>query len=152
MGRTHFLSSAYRVTCVRPHKNMSALIQLLPAYLLWHYGAAWADLWRVYSNIGWFLLNLFSVRILAATLLSPWRRLSEKKSKDTAGLLGQIIINTLTRFFGLFVRFGTILIGLASLLIWTLLSFALFVLWIALPLVSLFLIFAGVRNLFFALV
>src|SRR3989344_1167713 len=115
---------------------MTAHLQLPFAYLRWHYVSAWADLVRIYTNICWFLANLFSIGILSATLISPWRRLSEHKSKGSAGLLGKLIINTLTRVFGFVVRTGTILFGLVCLCIWTVLFALFFILWIALPVLA----------------
>lgn len=112
------------------------LLQLPLAYLRWHYVHAWADLLRVYTNFSWFLANLFSISILSATLFSPWRRLSEHKTKGSAGLLGKLIINTLTRCFGFVVRIGTILCGLVSLCVWTVIFALIFILWIALPLLA----------------
>lgn len=129
---------------------MSSLIQLPLAYLLWHVTAAFGDLWRLYANMVWFLWNFFSIKILSFTLLSPWHRISEKRSKGSAGFFGQIIINSLTRIFGLIVRFFVILIGLFSLIIFSVLFLLLFVAWIALPVISIGLILYGVRGLFAA--
>ncbi len=128
---------------------MSPLLQLPLAYLLWHVTAAFADLWRLYTNIIWFLWNFFSIGLLSSTLISPWRRLTEKKSKDTAGLLGTLIINTLTRIFGCIVRLGVIGIGLCAIVICTALFLILFIGWIALPVIAAALIVYGIRDLLF---
>ena len=126
-------------------------LELPLSYLLWHYALAWADLWRVYTNIAWFLWNLFSIRLLISTLISPWRRLSEQKSKGSAGLLGKLIINTLTRIFGVIVRAGTIVTGLIALIVWTALYTCFMLLWIVMPLVMLVLIVVGFSGLMSAL-
>ncbi len=130
---------------------MSAFIQLPLAYLLWHFTTAWGDLWRLYTNLIWFLWNLFSIKILSSTLLSPWHRLTERRTRGSAGLLGQIIINTLTRFFGFFVRLGVILFGLLSIAIFSALFFSLFVLWVGMPLIAVGLILYGIQGLFSAI-
>lgn len=114
-----------------------SFLALFPAYLLWHLTTAWGDLWRLYTNTLWFLHNLFSIKLLLTTLFSPWRRLHEAKELHGAGgVLGRIIINTITRLFGLIVRTAVIVFGLLSLVIFSLLSACLFALWIVLPLVA----------------
>jgi len=112
------------------------LLQLPSAYLRWHYVYAWADLLRIYTSISWFLATLFSLRILVSTLFSPWRRLSEHTGRGSTGLLGKLIINTLTRCFGFVVRTGTVLFGLVSLCVWTVLFSLCFIAWVALPLLA----------------
>jgi hypothetical protein len=125
--------------------GMGSLLRLSLAYAAWHYLRAWGDLWRVYGNVSWFLANLFSIQILSKTLFSPWRRLREGTSKGVAGIFGRIIMNTLTRLIGVAVRSGTILCGIFSLVLWTLLSALLLILWVILP-------FAVVAMILFGLV
>lgn len=126
---------------------LPALTQLPLAYLLWHFTTAWGDLWRLYTNMVWFFWNLFSIKLLAGTLLSPWHRLTEQGTKDSAGFLGKLIINTLTRIFGFFVRLGVILSGFISIVIFSVLSLALFVLWAALPLIGVIFLVYGIHGL-----
>lgn len=110
-------------------------VQLPITYLLWHYSIAWEDLFRLYRNLAWFLWNFFSIRILAETLIAPWHRRKERPEKDTAGILGSFILNSILRLVGFFIRTLTILVGLLTLILFSLL-FALFlILWPFLPLV-----------------
>lgn len=116
-------------------------LRLPLSYLIWHYTVAWRDLARLYRNFAWFLWNFFSIRLLAGTLFSPWKRLHEASNKSTGGFLGSFILNTLMRFIGLFARLFTILTGCASLLLLSLGFVAFLLLWLFLPaLVFIFLV------------
>lgn len=126
-----------------------AILELPLAYLLWHYTVAWGDLLRFCSNIAWFLLNFFSVKILLRTLFSPWKRLQEGgRGRGEGGILGRLIINTITRLVGALVRSVTILVGLAALLVFLFVSAVLFLLWPVLPLAAALLAFKGIVGLF----
>lgn len=124
-------------------------IILLPlSYIRWHCTTAWGDLWRLYTNLSWFIFNLFSIKLLATTLFSPWRRLSEKKAKGSAGFLGKVIINTITRFVGACIRIVVILAGLGALILCTILFTGVFVLWIFVPFVAIGCLYIGAHGLF----
>lgn len=117
-------------------------------YLLWHYALAWEDLFRLYQNLAWFLWNFFSIRILAETLVAPWHRRKERPEKDTAGILGSFILNSILRLVGFLIRTITILTGLATLALFSL-FFALFlILWPFLPLVIVGSFVWGIIGLF----
>src|SRR3989344_5345808 len=105
-------------------------LQLPFSYLLWHYTSAWGDLLRLYRNLTWFLWNFFSIRILAGTLFSPWHRLRESSRKETAGLLGSLIINLILRGIGCVMRTVTILTGILSIVLFFLFSIVFFSLWL----------------------
>lgn len=126
------------------------LLHLFSAYLLWHYTAAFLDWWRLYANASWFLFNFFSIRILFETFFSPWKRLRESK-KGEDGTLGAIIINPLTRLFGMLARTVVIGSGLISLVLLLLCFFAALVLWIAAPLLLLAMSAQSIRWFFYAL-
>ncbi|MDO8619937.1 MAG: hypothetical protein Q7R64_01145 [bacterium] len=117
------------------------------SYLLWHYTTAWGDLLRWYRNLSWFLWNFFSIRILAGTLLSPWHRLKEAGSKETAGFIGSLIINLILRFIGFFARTLTILVGFVSLVLFSLFFFALLLVWPLAPVIIIGLIVRGIFGL-----
>ena len=108
---------------------------LLPfSYFLWHYTVAWADLLRLYQNASWFLFNFFSVRILFETLFSPWHRIQERPDKDTAGILGSFIINSILRVIGFLARTFTILSGLLAIGFFSAFFLAFLALWPLAPL------------------
>lgn len=123
------------------------LLQLPLSYLLWHYSAAWADLVRLYRNLAWFLWNFFSVELLFRTLFSPWHRIREHADKDTAGLLGSLIMGLILRCIGFVMRIFTILSGLAALILLTLLFPLCIGLWLVMPAVVLGSMALGIAGL-----
>lgn len=130
-----------------------AFFNLPLAYLAWHFGAAWGDLWRLYTNISWFLFNFFSIKILLATFFAPWKRLHERgRRKGEGGVAGRLILNAVTRLVGILLRALVILTGLVSLAAFSLFSFALFALWLVLPLVAVGLLLSGLSRLLLVIV
>ena len=125
---------------------MSSFFQLPISYVLWHYALSWEDLFRLYRNGSWFLWNFFSIRVLLETLLSPWHRIQEHADKDTAGVLGSFIMNTLLRLIGFFVRTATILSGLLALLLFSVLFAAFIALWPFLPILIVIFLITGVSG------
>ncbi len=123
------------------------VLQLPISYFFWHYTTAWGDLLRLYRNFSWFLWHFFSIRILLGTLFSPWHRLHEGKSKETAGFLGSFIINFILRFIGFFARTATILLGLVTMCLFSVASLAFFALWPFLPLLALWCVVQGITGL-----
>lgn len=127
---------------------MSSLLQLSLAYLIWHYSAAWGDLWRFHGNLAWFLGNFFSLELLFGTLFAPWKRLREHaKRRGDGGVVGRFIINFMTRLVGFSLRSLTILSGLASISLLCALTILTFVAWLTLPLVALGLVLWGAAAL-----
>ena len=123
-------------------------LQLPLAYLLWHYTTAWADLWRIYTNVIWFLSNLFSIRLLSGTLFSPWKRLHEDKGvKAAGGMFGKLIINAVSRLVGCIARIGVISAGVLTLFVCFLVFLVVFMLWIIVPLAVPLLILVGLTRL-----
>lgn len=126
-----------------------SFLQLSLAYFWWHYTAAWADLWRLFTNLSWFLFHFFSIEILCGTLFAPWKRLHESgRGRGSGGVAGRLIINLMTRLVGFLMRTGTIVLGLFSLLLFTVVSALFFVAWLFLPLVAIGLILNGGVGLF----
>ena len=125
------------------NNRMSHLFQLPFSYFLWHYSVAWVDLLRLYTNLFWFLSHYFSIGILFRTLFSPWRRLIATRERGNAGLLGKLIVNTITRCVGLLVRAAVILTGIFALLLLTACFAFLLALFALVPLIVPALIISG---------
>ena len=128
------------------------LVTFSITYIEWHYTRAIRNLLAAESNILAFLLNFFSIPVLAATLFTPWRRLGEERNKqgfDLEDLATVIVVNTLMRIVGFIIRFITITVGLVVLALALVVSFVLLVLWLLWPLVS-FALF--VNGLYFILI
>ena len=111
-------------------------LYILPAYISWHYGEAYREIVRVWTNFVWFVYNFFSMSIMVKTFFSPWMRLKEKRLK--AGFHGEdiaevIVMNIIMRAIGAMMRFFIIVIGtcFTLLVFWGGLVF--FVLWTLLP-------------------
>jgi hypothetical protein len=123
--------------------------KLLYYYVSWHYGRALRDFKSVYSGFISFFFNFFSIPLLVETLFDPWRRLmDEKKEKGLIeGALGKIIVNFLMRIVGFGMRTITIVIGLAATAVAAVVGIILFLVWLALPLILVFLFFAGLKGL-----
>lgn len=120
-------------------------VQIFWRYIAWHYTLAFADIWRISGNYLWFVRNFFSLGLLARTLFSPWKRLTERHGRGTGeSWFGAVIINTIMRLVGFLARSFTILVGFAALLA-TVFAIAVFVLlWLILPAVVIFLFLAGI--------
>jgi len=124
---------------------------LLPVYFLWHYTTALRDLIGLWGNFLWFVLNFFSVGLLARTLFSPWRRLKEyKRSRglDLGEALGNAAVNLIMRLVGVFVRAATIIAGLVVGVFVLASGVVAFFVWLAMPAVLLALIGGGFAFLF----
>lgn len=125
-------------------------LHLFSAYLLWHYTAAFLDWWRLYANASWFLFNFFSIRILFRTFFATWKRLRES-GKAEGGMLGAIIINPLTRLFGMLARTVVISAGFISLVFLSFCFLAALALWVAAPILLLAIFVQGIRWFSYAL-
>ena len=110
---------------------MSELLFVLPSYLSWHYSRSLTDYLRLWARMLWFVVHVFSMSTLVATLFSPWRRMDEKYPRQLdLGAWGEVlIVNLLMRLVGFVARvtvlaFGVLALvfvligGAASLLVW----------------------------------
>lgn len=121
-------------------------ISVLPAYLYWHYTKAFREGFEVWNNILWFLYNFFSISLLSKTLFSKFRRLGESQyggGIDVAGFFSDLIVNTIMRIIGFFLRFFVIIVGLISIIIFFFIGIAVFFIWVLLPLAVIFIFLVG---------
>ncbi|OHA20661.1 MAG: hypothetical protein A2849_03250 [Candidatus Taylorbacteria bacterium RIFCSPHIGHO2_01_FULL_51_15] len=126
---------------------MTSALELPIAYIFWHYSVAWSDLYKLYKNIVWFLWHFFSIELLFRTLFSPWKRLHEVPSKNTAGFLGSSLLNALFRVIGFLVRGSTLCVGLSAITLFSAL-FVLFALaWLFAPLLIVTFAILGLLSL-----
>jgi hypothetical protein len=91
-------------------------LSLLHHYFLWHYTRAFYEIWHVWRNLLWFTIHFFSLPQLITSWFSPFKRLTETRGKpfDLEDLAGFIIINTISRLIGAFIRTFFILLGILS--------------------------------------
>jgi hypothetical protein len=120
------------------------------AYLNWHYSSALRNLVQIWSNFVWFIYHFFSLGVLVRTLFSPWRRLDEgyQKGLEPEAWFETLILNTLMRAVGLFIRSIFIILGLAALLVTVALVVPALVVWLLLPPIVAGLFFGGLIFIF----
>ena len=125
-------------------------VKFLPNYFLWHYTRAFQNIWGIWMNFFWFTYNFFSLPILLKTLFLPWQRMGEeyKKGFDIKEFSETLVINSLMRVVGIFMRLAVILVGSIALLAVAFLGLGMFLLWALLPLVVIFLLAKGITTLF----
>jgi hypothetical protein len=123
---------------------------LLYHYMVWHYTRGVADYLSVWKTFLWFVPHFFSILTLLKTLFSPWHRLKESYSgKFSLEAFGEtIILNTIMRFVGLFVRLITIVLGIFVEAVVFAGGVALFFVWLTAPVLIPLLFVIGVTFLF----
>lgn len=116
-------------------------------YFVWHYTRAFVDLARVWMNIFWFLGDFFSIGLLMRTLFSPWQRMQEHRRKglDIENFLAVLLVNTIMRLVGFFIRIVVISTGLLAMSGWVALGIAGLFAWIAVPVGLILLLSVGVH-------
>lgn len=126
------------------------LFVIFPHYLAWHYTIALRDFFSVWGNMMWFLYNFFSIGILFKTFFSPFKRLTESKKDllDIGGLFETLLINTLMRIIGMFLRTIIIISGLISLVVSFFIGLVSFFLWLLLPFVIILMMIVSLIGLF----
>lgn len=120
---------------------------LLPSYITWHYGRALRHIVRLTHTYLWFEGHFFSFKILLSTLFSPWQRIQEHNERkgDIQGLLSAIIVNTIMRLVGFFIRAAFLIIGSIAWIATLLLGVIVLAVWIALPLIIIGFFVQGIR-------
>lgn len=119
-------------------------------YVWWHYTTAIVDLVRNYSNLAAFLRNFFSLTHLTRNLFAPWRRLGEEYPQggfDLQAFFSTLIVNTLIRAVGFFIRFIFIIVGVLALLLSLFLFGVVLFVWLALPAILIFLVIFSYKLL-----
>jgi len=130
---------------------MYRLPLFIPYYITWHYGKAFSDIFRIFSNLIWAAANFFSIKILLKTLLAPWRRLQEEKKKsgfDLEEWAGNLIVNEMMRLVGFLIRILTIAIGVTAIIVIAGLGLVVLILWFMMPLVIAGLLFLSFSTFF----
>lgn len=124
-------------------------LSIVHHYLLWHYTRAFLEIFNVWLNLMWFVVNFFSIPQLLRSLFSPWKRIQEGRGEkwNLEDLAGFIIIGLISRLIGFILRLTIITLGLVCLFIVVFGGFAVYVLWVAAPLVLFGLLGFGITLL-----
>lgn len=123
---------------------------IFSGYLTWHYGKAFIAISVIWKNFLWFTGHFFSFLHLIKTLFSPWKRMGEEyqhKGFHPSSFFEVLIINTIMRIVGIFVRLLIIIIGLFAFLLVFLSGLVFFVFWIIAPFAIPLLILIGFNML-----
>ena len=123
---------------------------ILPYYFKWHYSQALVDIKNIWKNFLVFVYNFFSVPTLLFSLFSPWQRMQEglPKGFGLEEAFGMIVVNTLMRLVGAFVRSIFIVIGTVSLVLCLCFGIIVYCFWIVLPVVVIYTFGQGMLLLF----
>lgn len=121
-------------------------LAILHHYLIWHYSRAYFEFFRIWMNLLWFVFHFFSIKQLAFTLFSPWKRITEERTKawDFEEFAGAILINLISRIIGAIVRTMVLITGLISVVLLLVGGVLVYIIWLLAPVVLLTLIIMGV--------
>jgi len=111
------------------------MINAIAHYIGWHYARGIKEGFGLFKNIEWFIYSFFSIEVLLSTFFDRFERLGDERKKGEAlsDIAGSIIVNTLMRLVGMFIRFFTIAIGLLCMVIFALFFAILAIGWLAFP-------------------
>lgn len=119
---------------------------VLGHYLAWHYSRALREFSHIYRDILGFIYSFFSVDILLRSYFAPWRRMGEDYPEDKfdfANIGSTLVVNTIMRLVGIFMRTVIIIVGLTVLLFAIIIYPILLLVWLLLPLLIVFLFLLG---------
>lgn len=123
-------------------------ISFLSRYFAWHYLFAWKDITRVYTNCAWAWWRLFSVPELVTHLFTPFERLGERpKSMMPGDVAGAALVTFLMSLVGACVRLPLITLGLLGECALVVLWVGTYVVWLAVPILSIALIVVGMTRI-----
>jgi hypothetical protein len=124
-------------------------LAILHHYLIWHYAQGFVQFLSVWKNLLWFIIRFFSLPELIRSWVSPWKRITEQRTKawDIEDFFGSIIINILSRIIGFIMRTMVIAIGLVMLLLMLVGGAIAYLAWIVAPALVVFLIILGVSYI-----
>src|SRR5947207_296294 len=125
-------------------------VYILPAYIAWHYGKAYRDMLRVWTNFIWFAFNFFSITILLKTFFTPFERIVEKRARPgfhAEDIAEAVMITLIMRLVGAMVRSLIIIIGILAILVLFVSGVSAFVIWTLFPFVLVALPAVGIAIL-----
>jgi len=124
-------------------------LSIVHHYLFWHYTRALAEIFVTWKNFMWFVGHFFSLRQLASSWFSPWKRtLTGRGEKwNLEDLAGYVIINILSRVVGAVIRTIIIFLGLVGFVGTFLGGVLVYVFWILAPFVLIILLGFGLTLL-----
>jgi hypothetical protein len=124
-------------------------ISVLHHYLLWHYSKAFGEIYHVWKNLFWFVINFFSLPQLIRSYFAPWKRITEERgnSFNFEDLAGYIIINLISRLIGILLRTIVIATGIFSLITLSVGVVLTYIFWATAPIIIVGCLYYGVLLL-----
>jgi hypothetical protein len=121
-------------------------LSIMHHYLLWHYTRGFTELFHVWMNFLWFIVNFFSIPQLLRSWISPWKRMVEDRGNtwNIEDLASFVIIGIISRIVGFIMRTVVILLGFTSLILTAILGFITYAFWVIAPLVIIGLLGFGI--------
>lgn len=121
-------------------------LQVFFKYFKWHYSKAIISSIYLWKNLTLFLLNYFSIKTLLLNFFTPWRRISNTYPKwySFKEYFSTLLLNTLMRIVGMFIRFFVIILGLISTFVFIVSYPLALIIWLILPVVILAIIITGI--------
>ena len=118
-------------------------------YFRWHYGRAFSDIVRIWTNFIWFIWNFFSIGLLLRTFFSPFKRMDEERKKGlyVQNIIDTVIVNTLMRIVGALFRMVVIFFGLIALVAVLVGGVLFFAVWLVFPALLVVALIAGFFRL-----
>lgn len=124
---------------------------IISAWLGWRFYQTPRFLLSAWKNYLDFMLDYFSIPLLLATLLAPWRhyRWNYPKGFDVGGYFSAFISNTFSRFLGMWCRLILIVFGIIAEALVLVVGLFMIMFWIFLPLIIIAWLFfyAGIFSL-----
>ena len=126
-----------------------SFLAIIPYYIAWHYSNGLKDYFTVWTNLVWFIWNLFSVKALLRTFFQPFKRLKEKYhgGLDVEDFMSALVVTTIMRFIGMLLRTVMIIIGVAFTLLFIVGGLVGILVWLVLPWALLFTIGASLIKM-----
>lgn len=119
---------------------------LVAEFFKWWYGEGWKyagkSLFARVQSIG----QVFSVKLLARTLFSPWRRIIAERRRGFDGAVHAAIDNAVGRLIGFSVRCIVLITAGLTMIVMGVVGLILLVLWPLLPPAALTLLIVGVLR------
>lgn len=114
---------------------------MLVRFWVWFYGDAILIIYQIVTTYCLKIFDIFSIPILARTLLDPWKRDIISTKKMSLDMRIQAFFwNIFSRIIGFFIRLVVLIFGLLILVIIFVLGILLLLIWILFPLITIYLI------------
>ncbi len=140
------------MSCVYLWYTVNVMMTLALQYLRWHYSVSLSSYRGIFQNFLWFLYNLFSIELMIRTLFVPFHKLQDHTTHhglDVAAASEEMVVNTLMRLVGFFMRCVLICTGIFFIALTVVMGTMFFVVWFFAPLLLALLVTAGVTLFMF---